>query len=73
MRKLKSVSLLHMKLYFDEFKRIFPKIKVECFIRKPVSINDLARVINDELLQQDGTKNHDVQEQHGKRKKQVGS
>jgi hypothetical protein len=29
---------------------------VDCFIRKPVSINNLARVIKDELQQQDGTK-----------------
>jgi two-component system, OmpR family, response regulator ChvI len=41
------------ELYYDEFKRMFPKIKVDCFIRKPVSINNLARVIRDELQQQD--------------------
>jgi hypothetical protein len=41
---------------------MFPKIKVECFIRKPVSLNDLARVIKDELQQQEGTKYQDVQE-----------
>jgi two-component SAPR family response regulator len=44
------------ELYYDEFKRVFPKIKVQCFIRKPVSINNFARVIKDELQQQDGTK-----------------
>jgi hypothetical protein len=41
---------------------MFPSIKVECFIRKPVTINNLARVIKDELQQQDGTKDQDAQE-----------
>jgi DNA-binding response OmpR family regulator len=50
------------ELYYDEFKRMFHKIKVECFIHKPVSINDLARVIKDELQQQEGTKYQEVQE-----------
>ena len=49
------------ELYFDEFKRIFPKIKVECFIRKPVSIDNLAHVIKEELQQEDSTKDQDVQ------------
>jgi DNA-binding response OmpR family regulator len=54
--KAKICFITAYDLYYDEFKRVFPKIKVECFIRKPVSINNLARVIKDELQQQDGTK-----------------
>jgi DNA-binding response OmpR family regulator len=54
--KAKICFITAYELYYDEFKRVFPKIKVECFIRKPVSINSLARVIKDELQQQDGTK-----------------
>ena len=54
--KAKVCFITAYDLYYDEFKRVFPKIKVECFIRKPVSINNLARVIKDELQQQDGTK-----------------
>ena len=54
--KAKICFITAFELYYDEFKRVFPKIKVECFIRKPVSINNLARVIKDELQQQDGTK-----------------
>jgi DNA-binding response OmpR family regulator len=53
--KAKICFITAYDLYYDEFKRVFPKIKVECFIRKPVSINNLARVIKDELQQQDGT------------------
>jgi DNA-binding response OmpR family regulator len=55
--KAKICFITAYELYYDEFKRVFPKIKVECFIRKPVSINNLARVIKDELQQEDGTKN----------------
>jgi two-component SAPR family response regulator len=36
-------------LYYDEFIRIFPKINVNCFVRKPVTINALARVVKAEL------------------------
>jgi two-component SAPR family response regulator len=60
--KAKICFITAYELYYDEFKRMFPKIKVKCFIRKPVSINNLARVIKDELQQQDGTKDQDVQE-----------
>ena len=53
--KAKTCFITAYELYYDEFKRVFPKIKVECFIRKPISINNLASVIKDEL-QQHGTK-----------------
>jgi two-component SAPR family response regulator len=56
MKKAKICFITAYELYYDQFKRVFPNIKVECFIRKPVSINSLARVIKDELQQQDGTK-----------------
>ena len=39
------------KLYFDEFRNMFPKLKVDCFIRKPVSIDTLAKVIKGELTE----------------------
>jgi DNA-binding response OmpR family regulator len=38
-------------LYFDEFQNMFPKLKVECFVRKPVSIDTLAKVIKGELTE----------------------
>jgi DNA-binding response OmpR family regulator len=59
--KAKICFITAYELYYDEFKRMFPKIKVECFIRKPVSINNLARLIKDELQQQDGSNGQDVQ------------
>jgi two-component system catabolic regulation response regulator CreB/two-component system response regulator ChvI len=53
--KARICFITAFELYYDEFRRVFPKINVDCFIRKPVSINKLARVIKDELQQQDGT------------------
>ena len=36
--------------YYDEFKEIFPDLKdKECFIRKPISINDLIKSIKSHL------------------------
>jgi DNA-binding response OmpR family regulator len=58
--KAKICFITAYEIYYDEFKRMFPKVKVECFIRKPVSINNLARLIKDELQQKDDSKNQDV-------------
>jgi two-component system catabolic regulation response regulator CreB/two-component system response regulator ChvI len=37
------------EIYFDEFKRVFPKINVSCFVRKPVTISQLAKVVRAEM------------------------
>lgn len=37
------------EIYFDEFRRVFPKIKVDCFVRKPVSMDTLAKAVRSEL------------------------
>ena len=37
------------EIYYDEFRRVFPKIKVSCFVKKPVSIDELSRIIAQEL------------------------
>lgn len=47
--KAKICFITAFELYFDEFQRIFPKLKVECFVRKPVSIDVLAKIIQEEL------------------------
>jgi DNA-binding response OmpR family regulator len=60
--KAKICFITAYEIYYDEFKRMFPKVKVECFIRKPVSINNLARLIKDELQQRDDNKAQDVQD-----------
>jgi DNA-binding response OmpR family regulator len=55
--KAKICFITAYEIYYDEFKRMFPKVKVECFIRKPVSINNLAGLIKDELQQKDDSEN----------------
>ena len=47
--KVKICFITAFELNFDEFRRVFPKLKVECFVRKPVSIDILAKIIKDEL------------------------
>ena len=47
--KVRICFITAFELYFDEFQRIFPKLKVECFVRKPVSIDVLAKIIKEEL------------------------
>ncbi|TLX85220.1 MAG: response regulator [Thaumarchaeota archaeon] len=37
------------EVYYEEFKRVFPNLEVKCFIRKPITINDLVAHINTEL------------------------
>jgi DNA-binding response OmpR family regulator len=36
----------------EEFKIIFPKLSAICFIRKPISIDELANKIKEQLLQE---------------------
>ena len=47
--KVKICFITAFELYFDEFRKIFPKLKVECFVHKPVSIEILSKVIKEEL------------------------
>ena len=37
------------EVYYDEFRKMFPNLEVKCFIRKPITINDLVTHINSEL------------------------
>ena len=37
------------EVYYEEFKKVFPTLDVKCFIRKPITINDLVVHINMEL------------------------
>ena len=37
------------EVYYEEFKKVFPTLDVKCFIRKPITINDLIAHINTEL------------------------
>jgi two-component system, OmpR family, response regulator ChvI len=48
-QKVKICFITAFELYYDKFKRIFPKINIRCFVSKPVSIGDLANIIKEEL------------------------
>lgn len=37
------------EVYHDEFKRMFPTVKVQCFIKKPLTISELVLRIETEL------------------------
>ena len=41
------------EMYYDEFRRVFPKIEVDRFVRKPVSIDNLSKAIKTELERMD--------------------
>ena len=47
--KIRVCFITAFEIYYDEFRRVFPKLKVKCFVRKPVSISVLARVIKEEI------------------------
>jgi two-component system, OmpR family, response regulator ChvI len=47
--KLKVCFITAFEIYYDEFRRVFPKIKVDCFVRKPVTIESLVKLIRAEL------------------------
>jgi DNA-binding response OmpR family regulator len=38
--------------YSEEFRITFPKLSAICFIRKPISIDELANKIKEQLLQE---------------------
>ena len=47
--KVRVCFITAFEMYFDEFKRVFPKIHVSCFIHKPVTISQLAKAVREEL------------------------
>ena len=49
-RKVKVCFITAFEMYFDEFRRVFPKINITCFIRKPITISQLAQLVREELL-----------------------
>jgi two-component system, OmpR family, response regulator ChvI len=35
--------------YYKEFERLFPSLELDCFIRKPISIDKLVEVVKTKL------------------------
>jgi CheY-like chemotaxis protein len=46
---LRACFITAFEIYYDEFRRVFPKLNVDCFVRKPVSMDKLAKIIKDQL------------------------
>ena len=47
--KVKVCFITAFEVYYDEFRKVFPKLRVSCFVRKPVTISQLAKVVRGEL------------------------
>ena len=41
-----------IEINYDEFRKMFPSINVKCFIRKPISVVELASLIRETLNEQ---------------------
>lgn len=52
-KKSKVCFITAFEIYYDEFRRVFPKLHVNCFIRKPVTMKELARAVREELARQE--------------------
>ena len=63
--KVRVCFITAFEIYFDEFKKIFPKIHVSCFVRKPVTVKELARLVREELARPE----MELEEQTAKLKK----
>ena len=48
---VKVCFLTAFEIYQEEFKRVFPNYEIHCFIRKPTSIRQLAKILNEQLGQ----------------------
>ena len=47
--KIRVCFITAFEIYYDEFRRVFPKLNVRCFANKPISIDVLAEIIKEEI------------------------
>lgn len=47
--KARICFITAFEIYYDEFRKVFPKVRVNCFVRKPVRLEELAKTIREEL------------------------
>ncbi len=50
--KIKVCFMSAFESYTDEFKTAFPNQSKSCFTRKPISIDELAKRIKEQLLEE---------------------
>jgi two-component system, OmpR family, response regulator ChvI len=46
---VKVCFMTAFEIYYDEFRRLFPKLSLSCFANKPVSIDTLSKLLYEEL------------------------
>ena len=49
---VKVCFLSAAEIYYDEYRRVFPKLNMRCFATKPISTKELANRIKEEITQQ---------------------
>jgi DNA-binding response OmpR family regulator len=47
--KVRVCFMTSFEIYQDEFQRLFPFMSIDCFVRKPVTIDRLAQIIKTQL------------------------
>jgi DNA-binding response OmpR family regulator len=47
--KVRVCFLTAFEIYYEEFRKLFPTIDVRAFVRKPINIRSLIRLINSTL------------------------
>lgn len=47
--QIKVCFITALEFYYDEFRIAFPKLNVNCFARKPISIYEMANIIKEEI------------------------
>jgi YesN/AraC family two-component response regulator len=49
---VKVCFLTAFEIYYNEYRRTFPKLNIRCFATKPIPTKDLANRIKEEIAQQ---------------------
>jgi|ERR1700730_15846445 DNA-binding response OmpR family regulator len=49
-KNIKACFLTASDLYYESLKQEFPNLYVDCYIRKPIDMDDLVKRINKELV-----------------------
>jgi two-component system, OmpR family, response regulator ChvI len=49
---VKVCFLTAFEIYYNEYRKTFPKLNIRCFATKPISTKDLANRIKEEIAQQ---------------------
>lgn len=47
--KIKICFITAFEIYHEEFKKVFPKLRISCFISKPITVSALAKTIREEM------------------------